>query len=483
MNNAFLAFLWSPFFLLFLINGFFLLSPLEALHIKPTNPVKELARYVLYKRLRRRFQELVLDEGIVSRRGWIRAFERWQLNSKLEDEAAPHDDDDDNNNDRMTTLYDPLFPCTISLMKEEEEEGSSFPPLPFAAETLEKDLLRMNLTAEGATRVRRQISRDSMRAISQISQADKFIAPLNLTSSSNEEEDPLSIYSSADMPLSFTTPTGLLLERRQYTIDFRLISGPERLVFRLNHNYYDLLVHMWTRNRPHLSSSSSSSSFSSFYDDVFSMLVRYESLDGFGWQAAISPIVIAAFVRHFDITCECFASPLNCQLPTYCSIFPDTDAAFGSIGNFFKFFPKEGSFEANPPFVAALMVKMLAHITSLLELSSGPMSFIIIVPAWTEDPHFAALSGSPFRKGLLIIPAAEHCYCDGSRYNRKDDFRPAPFDTAIFLLQNKEGHKLWPLTVDVEADIRAALKQDQPSANWKAQVESEGLYIPKSKRL
>ena len=29
---------------------------------------------------------------------------------------------------------------------------------------------------------------------------------------------------------------------------------------------------------------------------------------------------------------ECFASPLNCHLPRFCSAFPDVDAPFGSAG-------------------------------------------------------------------------------------------------------------------------------------------------------
>jgi hypothetical protein len=49
------------------------------------------------------------------------------------------------------------------------------------------------------------------------------------------------------------------------------------------------------------------------------------------------------------VSVECFASPLNCHLPAFCSAFPDTDAAFGSLGSFFDFFPTEGSFQVNPP--------------------------------------------------------------------------------------------------------------------------------------
>jgi hypothetical protein len=38
---------------------------------------------------------------------------------------------------------------------------------------------------------------------------------------------------------------------------------------------------------------------------------------------------------HLACSTECFASPLNSQLPLFCSAFADTDAAFGSMGSFF----------------------------------------------------------------------------------------------------------------------------------------------------
>jgi phosphorylated CTD-interacting factor 1 len=75
-------------------------------------------------------------------------------------------------------------------------------------------------------------------------------------------------------------------------------------------------------------------------------------------QAAVAPTVVSTLHRLFGVTVECFASPLNAYLPAHCSLFPDTDAAFGSMGSFFELKPgtlEEGSFEANPPFIPQLM--------------------------------------------------------------------------------------------------------------------------------
>jgi len=48
---------------------------------KPT-PSEELLRFEGYTRLRQRMYELIRKEGCDSRRGWVRAFERWQYSAK-----------------------------------------------------------------------------------------------------------------------------------------------------------------------------------------------------------------------------------------------------------------------------------------------------------------------------------------------------------------------------------------------------------------
>ena len=69
----------------------------------------------------------------------------------------------------------------------------------------------------------------------------------------------------------------------------------------------------------------------------------------------------------FGCGLECFASPLNARSAPFCSGFVDTDAPFGSLGSFLAFTPRQGSYEANPPFVPALVVAMAAHMAALLE--------------------------------------------------------------------------------------------------------------------
>lgn len=83
-------------------------------------------------------------------------------------------------------------------------------------------------------------------------------------------------------------------------------------------------------------------------------------------QAAVHPEVLDELRRRLSTQLECFASPLNCRWPSYCSMFPDTDAPFGSRGDFFQFCPTGGSFEANPPFDRAFVSSMAIHMQNLL---------------------------------------------------------------------------------------------------------------------
>ncbi len=49
-------------------------------------------------------------------------------------------------------------------------------------------------------------------------------------------------------------------------------------------------------------------------------------------QGALPVTVLECLNRHFGVTFECFASPLNCYFRQYCSAFPDVDSYFGSRG-------------------------------------------------------------------------------------------------------------------------------------------------------
>lgn len=197
-----------------------------------------------------------------------------------------------------------------------------------------------------------------------------------------------------------------------------------------------------------------------FHRRAFRLVARYEALGGAGYQAAVGQEGFAALRQWMGIRFECFASPLNCRYSRFCSAFPDVDAPFGSLGSFLAFYPRSGSFEANPPFVPEMMSRMAEHMDHLLgRKESGPLSFLVVVPCWHEAEALKQLEASPFHCGHFILSAADHGYLDGAQHQRLEQRRPSSYDTAVFALQNEKGTRKWPFDAPgLEEAFREAMR-------------------------
>ena len=215
----------------------------------------------------------------------------------------------------------------------------------------------------------------------------------------------------------------------RHSVDFSVLSGGKKL-FKLNHGHYEKL-------RLLVAASCGGSvggdppgagggggvvrvSESDFHKLVYCVLSRYHSVLGHGFQMALGEQAFDVLRAWFDVRFECFASPLNCTCGSYASAFPLADRCFGAVGNFFSLRPSVGSFEANPPFIAEVMSAMVDHMHELLRDATGPMSFVVIVPGWLEDPAWMALSASPFKRAFFLVAAADHGFCDGAQHQRQD---------------------------------------------------------------
>ena len=202
---------------------------------------------------------------------------------------------------------------------------------------------------------------------------------------------------------------------------------------------------------------------------TFAMLERYRAItgvkpnEGSGHHAAIPPQIHACLERNLEVSMELFAAPFNSHGPNYCSLFGDTDCHFGSVGSFFDFHPVQGSFEANPPFVEEVMEEMRLHMEQLLAATDQPLSFTIVVPAWTNPvpPSHQALTEnkSGYLRRKILFPADDHVYLDGFQHTLRDaPFKPV-HETVVFIIQNEAGAVKWPATDAVEADLRATWKE------------------------
>ncbi|KAJ8679825.1 hypothetical protein QAD02_015612 [Eretmocerus hayati] len=204
--------------------------------------------------------------------------------------------------------------------------------------------------------------------------------------------------------------------------------------------------------------------FEMFLPRVWCLLKRYQtylgSTDSQATQMALPVTVFECLQRHFGVSFECFASPLNCYFRQFCSAFADTDAYFGSRGPFLDFRPISGSFQANPPYCEELMEAMVNHFERLLSDSAEPLSFIVFLPEWRDPAPNALLKleASHFKRKQVVVPGKEHEYRNGLQHvlpKGEVNIR-AHHGTLVVWLQNAAGYTRWgPTEERVEALLEA----------------------------
>ena len=144
---------------------------------------------------------------------------------------------------------------------------------------------------------------------------------------------------------------------------------------------------------------------------LFCICVRYQLYLCSRNQGACPRAFFEYLRAEIGVDHECFASPWNVTLQRYCSAHPDLERSFGSSGSFFsEFKPDSGSFEANPPFCEMPMA-IMAHAFEMLLADSarGPLSFVVVIPAWRDSEAYLTLQGSRFlRKMMTLAYAASH---------------------------------------------------------------------------
>mmetsp|Transcript_28 Transcript_28/g.55 ORF Transcript_28/g.55 Transcript_28/m.55 type:complete len:487 (-) Transcript_28:1071-2531(-) len=391
-----------------------------------TTPAVESLRCDLYWKLRSTLEALCVEESPQNKPPVLLAFERWQFRCKMLQEAEHVQRPDSGAGAEASGgVLDPLFPT-----------------LPGAEAGLVADLERSGLSSTAATRVARALAAESASA------SEAVLSQRELGRGSAG------------------------VRRHRHTLDVFNINKPKKIL-KITAAHFTKLQQLWRLARSQQGGEGlpEEEAEQAFYDDVLCLLLRYNALSGHGFQAAAGEHVFEILQQLCDAHLECFASPLNCHFPQFCSAFPDTDACFGSLGSFFHFNPTQGSFQANPPFVPEMMQAMVQHMEHLLTRpEAGPLSFCVVVPGWTEVPSWDLLMKSKFKTNIIMIAKEDHGYCDGAQHQRQDRFRDSPYDTAIFFLQNAQGAKSWPLPSTAEADLKAAFAKSIPSEGARARI-------------
>ena len=209
-----------------------------------------------------------------------------------------------------------------------------------------------------------------------------------------------------------------------------------------------------------------------FRDDAFCVLARYAAARGGHhkagtMQAAAPPAVFEALRESFGVQAELCASPVNCRWRSFGSAFLECDRHFGSFGDVFAFKPTCGSFQANPPFDASFIQRLVAHFESTLRRSgTEPLSFCVIVPHWPESACWKALTTSPYaRRPILHLKPNQHGYVAGAQATRAARVNPASAASDVVFLQNEAGARAWPVSVETTRTIKRGFKEGLVTKN------------------
>ena len=251
--------------------------------------------------------------------------------------------------------------------------------------------------------------------------------------------------------------------RKKNDTDAQAIVTFNGLSMKINVAYMQKLDRLHKRTLANVLGADEPSCFSRL---LFTLLLRYDALEGAGLQSAIPNSVFLFLTNKFGCKFESFASPFNCyerQIGAkFGSAFGDTDAWFGSEGSFFGVdFSKGGCFQANPPFASEFMESMYKRMHYFLSQTNvdnevPPIQFVIFVPAWAESSGWQSLKSSPYLTSHFIVDQEKHYYSEGTQHRRatrennekdngKGNYRIASFDTSVFFLQNAAAKTKWPL--------------------------------------
>ena len=181
----------------------------------------------------------------------------------------------------------------------------------------------------------------------------------------------------------------------------------------------------------------------------------------------------------FGAQAECFASPLNRRLPKFFSAFADTDAPFGSSGNFFAA-ARTGALrsleaaEVGPPYDDQLMRMAVEQLDAELSARDGPGTFVLVVPDWRGPPpsaFWSACERSAHLSHVLVLDKDAHRYTEGFQHQRSSSrtrFVLGECASLCIFLQNAAGRAQHPVAEDALARLSAAWNVPEPRAPKRA---------------
>jgi hypothetical protein len=144
-------------------------------------------------------------------------------------------------------------------------------------------------------------------------------------------------------------------------------------------------------------------------------------------------------VNQFGASIEGFSSPLNSRIilqsyiTRFCSLFPDVDAPFGSVGSFYNQDLVGKVVTVHPPYIVSMFDKILEkvkrHIQEAID-TDQPMLLTFGMPSWMDDNLVQYLETNEHLKYKRAIYKNEYTYVD----TKYDSYAPATFSNRDYII-------------------------------------------------
>lgn len=397
------------------------------------------------------------------------AFERWILDSKLEErlEISLKRMPTDRIQEAGSSYNDPILPRNPSLESE-------------SCKRLEDEICETGLSREKARSIVKDLFRRTQSACQAIHGQEIRCANQTPFKSDRIEAEHGSYLVS------------LLFAKKKWKAPF-IVKISDTHYRKLKHRFLIMHQHVISGKDMKNDKKRNKKVLHSLHLLMMVITLRYSSLSGGqllddfrggGMQGAINEQGFAVLEDLFPQSnlMECFGSPFNATLPCFASAFESVDWHFGSACDIAQCpsFKDNVCGEANPPFSPGFMEFLADWISDrLLEANNNnfALSFVVIVPSVhdrdvTEEgmrvasavKRFAANAHRQMTKSEecthhMVLPAGEHGYVEGAQHLRPTRYKRSLYDTSVILLQSQKAKENKLDLDNFESSIREAFAE------------------------
>jgi hypothetical protein len=178
---------------------------------------------------------------------------------------------------------------------------------------------------------------------------------------------------------------------------------------------------------------------------IATLIMRYRSIATGAQQWNVPYTAYSRMIEEYGVNLEGFGSPLNSVLLKYmfyhpeymgklafCSLFPDTDCLFGSLGSYFDNDLSSRIMSANTPYLPEILLDIVQHAIDGCNTDKETV-LIMGFPYWHDADWYKLAQNNKYFITEILLEKAGH-YFENS--NKADEKVIAYFATSLIVLGN-----------------------------------------------